>query len=267
LSLLAIDIGNTETALGLDDRGAWRRRWRLRTSPSRTSDEYAAQVAMLLELEALHVADVSAVAIASVVPNVTPVFAEVARGLFGLDPLIVGPGCRTGIRVRYRPPADLGSDRVLDAVAARSRYGAPAIVVDFGTATTVTVVDSGGALAGGAIAPGVGVAADALVESGSRLPGIDLTQATPARVVGRNTEDSMRSGVLYGYAGLVSGLVDRVEAELAAESSAPPAVVATGGLAGRMAPLIPRVDHTDPDLTLDGLRLIYELNAHDRTPV
>jgi type III pantothenate kinase len=250
---LAVDIGNTEIAMGLHDGTAWISRWRIQTDSRRTADEYRILVAALLPTDA---ADwMRAVTLSSVVPELTGVLQSVSQALFAQTPLIVNVGVRTGMEVRYDPPRALGSDRLANAVAARALFGSPVIAVDFGTATTFSVVDEAGAFAGGAIAPGVGVAAAALAESGARLRRIDLT-AAPMSVVGRTTESSMRSGILYGYAGLVDGLLTRMEAEL----SARPAVVATGGHAAALAPLVTRFDAVEPDLTLDGLRRIGELN-------
>jgi type III pantothenate kinase len=163
--------------------------------------------------------------------------------------------------VRYEPPSTLGSDRLADAVAARERYGAPVVVVDFGTATTFNVVDAAGAFVGGAIAPGLGTAADALADTSARLQRVAM-DAGPPPLIGRNTEQSMRSGVLYGYAGLVAGLLDRIDAELGAPRAH---VAATGGLAGVVAPLVRRIDAIEPDLTLDGLRHIFARHAGRRS--
>jgi type III pantothenate kinase len=180
--------------------------------------------------------------------------------LFGLEPFVVAPGVRTGIEVRYDPPGSLGSDRLVDALAARARCGAPVVVIDFGTATTFNVVDGSGTFIGGAIAPGLGVAATALAQSGARLSRIDLSPPDGMGVVGRNTAQSMRAGVLFGHAGLVDGLLDRIDRELAPSPRVPAPVIATGGMCRLMAPLVNRINAAVPDLTLDGLRLIHEMN-------
>lgn len=270
--LLAIDVGNSQITLGLGGiDGGWCARWRLASDPRRTADEYGMQVAGLLRMDGFAPADISDSVISSVVPAIAPVMTAMCERLFGGAPLVVAPGVRTGMEVRYHPPSGLGTDRLLDAVAARARHGAPVVVVDFGTATTFNVVDAGGAFVGGAIAPGVGAAAEALAEAGARLTRIDLGGAGSAPpLVGRTTEQSMRSGVLYGYAGLVEGLLARIDAELAEAwndasgsrsiARLPPPVIATGGHAGRIAPLVPRVTAVDPDLILEGLRLVHALN-------
>ena len=194
------------------------------------------------------------------VPSLTETMATVSASLFDVEPLVVGPGARTGLEVRYEPASHLGSDRILDAVAARAKLGAPVIVVDFGTATTITVVAADGALVGGAIAPGVGVAAEALARFGARLTRIDLAARRALPVVGSNTEASMRSGVLHGHAALVEGLLARMQSELMGAGYGRAPVVATGGMSGVIAPLTDAIDLSDPDLTLDGLCLIHALN-------
>jgi type III pantothenate kinase len=259
--LLAIDVGNSQIAIGLGSGGAWRARWRIRTAPRRTADEHGILLRRMFALAGCRAADVGHVVISSVVPALTPVIGATCRTLTGREPLVVGPGVRTGMAVRYDPPSALGSDRLVDAVAARARFGAPVIVIDFGTATTFNVVDDDGAFVGGAIAPGVGVAAEALARAGARLRRIDLSPPNGMPAVGRDTVHSMRSGVLYGYAGLVEGILKRIDGELDERFDAPAPVVATGGMARRVAPLVERIDAVDPDLTLDGLWLIHSLNA------
>jgi len=255
--LIALDVGNTTITAGLADDLGWRARWRLTTDAGRTADEYGALFAELLDQAGIDPAEVDGAVLSSVVPALTPIVVTLCGALFGQRALVVGPGVRTGMEVRYDPPGALGADRLVDALAARERFGAPVVVVDFGTATTFNVVDASGAFVGGAIAPGVQLAADALAESGARLPRIDLAPVADLPVVGRTTESGMRAGTLYGYAGLVEGLLGRIEAEL----GAPPAtVVATGGMAGLMAPLVPRIGSVVPDLTLDGLRHVHALN-------
>lgn len=259
--LLAIDAGNSQIALGLGDAASWHARWRLETDRRRTADEYGVIITELFELAGQPTDAVSAVVIACVVPSLTPLLNAVGRQVFGCAPLVLGPGVHTGMAVHYDPPAALGSDRLADAVAARARYGAPVVVVDFGTATTFNVVGRGGAFDGGAIAPGVGLAADALAEAGARLHRIDLVPPADMTVVGRNTDASMRSGVLFGYAGLVEGILARFDRELGVTDSSEVPVVATGGMSGIIAPLVGRITHVAPDLTLDGLREVGRLNG------
>ena len=268
---LAIDIGNSQITLGLGDDAGWLARWRLASDPHRTTDEYSVLVRGLFARDGCRPESVTAVALSSVVPALTPVIVGLCHRLFDRGPFAVEPGIRTGMPVRYNPPAALGTDRLVAAVAARAKLGAPVVVVDFGTATTFSVVDHAGSFIGGAIAPGVGLAAAALAAAGARLSRIDLAppSSEPPPLVGRNTEHSMRSGVLYGYAGLVEGLLGRIDAELAEMAAhdvgagrldGPVPVVATGGMAGLVAPLVGRITAVEPDLILNGLRMILALN-------
>jgi type III pantothenate kinase len=257
--LLAINVGNTHTQLGLADGSAWRARWRVSSATRRTVDECTVLVRGLFDAAGLTPAAVSAVVISSVVPALTPVFERLAATTFGVAALVVGPGVRTGMPVRYDPPAALGSDRLLDAVAARARFGAPVLVVDFGTATTFNVVDDSGTFVGGAIAPGVGIAAEALVNAGALLRPVDLTRDQAPPLIGRTTEDSVRSGVLYGYAGLVAGLLSRIDAVVATPGGGRGPVIATGGMAHVIAPMVPRIEQVVADLALEGLRLVHGL--------
>lgn len=260
--ILAVDVGNSETVLGLGAGGTWLARWRLATDPHRTADEVGVLVDALFALARQRRDSVSGVVVSSVVPCLTSVVTAMCRDRFSQAPLVVGPGVRTGMAVRYEPPGALGSDRLVDAVAARAQCGSPVIAVDFGTATTFNVVGPDGDFIGGAIAPGVGVAAEALARAGARLSPIDLVAAPNMPAVGRTTEHAMRSGVLYGFAGLVGGLLARIDAELACLGVREPApVVATGGRSALIAPLVPRIGVIEPDLTLDGLRLILEMNC------
>jgi type III pantothenate kinase len=259
--ILALDVGNSEIVLGLGDDTRWHARWRLATIAQRTSDEYAVLVDELFTLRGQRRDRVAGVVLSSVVPCLTPVIATTCVDLFAQAPLVVGPGLRTGMEVRYEPPSALGTDRLVDAVAARARFGAPVVAVDFGTATTFNVVASDGAFIGGAIAPGVGVAAEAMARAGARLRRIEMGSTGDLPVIGRTTDHSMRSGVIYGFAGLVEGLLARIDAELApaaAPRSVP--VVATGGMAAHIARLVTRIDALEPDLTLDGLRRIWGMN-------
>jgi len=257
--LLAINVGNTHTAVGLAKASGWCQRWRLTTDARRTADEYGVLLGGLLQLAGLGPRAVTGVAICCVVPALGPVFETLAATMFHQRPLVIGPGVRTGLAVRYDPPAALGGDRVLAAVAARARFGAPVVAVDFGTATTFNVVDASGTFIGGAIAPGVSIAAEALMQAGARLRRIDLADVADLPLIGHNTEQSVRSGVLYGYAGLVEGLLARIAAELADRGPGAIPVVATGGMASALAPLVTGIRHVVPDLGLDGLRLVFAL--------
>lgn len=257
---VAIGVGNSTTAVGVWHQDRWLARWRLASSVRRSTDEYRVLLDGLFELTELDPAATDGVAIASVVPAITPTFEALARQMFRLSPLVVGPGVRTGMAVRYDPPAALGVDRLLGAVAARQAWGAPAIVVDFGTATTFNVVAGDGSFAGGAIAPGLRTAAEALVASGARLRALNLGDTTTVPLIGRTTEESLRAGALHGFAGLVTGLLTRIGQQLAERGEPQATVIATGGMASTLAPLLP-IGHVAPSLVLDGLRQVHDLNT------
>lgn len=259
--LLVVDIGNSTIALGVDWGQGWAGRWRLASQPWRSADELALWVHGLLRLEGMDPAGIRRAVVCSVVPELTEPVQGLCRKLFGLEALVVGPGIHTGMAVDYRPPSSLGPDRLVDALAARAAFGSPVITVDFGTATTFNVVDAAGCFIGGAIAPGLGIAAQALADAGARLTRIALPAGSAATLgVGRNTEQGMRAGLLLGFGGLTRGLLARLEAELGMRGAPRPTVVATGGLVYHIAPLVPRIDHVLPDLILDGMRLIATLN-------
>jgi len=252
--LLAIDIGNSNIVFGVYRGAELVAHWRAVTDPRQTADEYSVILSALFAQHGLSFNDLDGWAICSVVPDLTHPFTLLARRCCGCDPLIVGPGIRTGMRILYEPPQSVGPDRIVDAVGARHHYGAPVIAIDFGTATTFNVVSAEGDFVGGAITAGVGISTEALVRSASRLLRIDLV--APQNVIGRNTEQAFQAGVVYGYAALVNGLVRRLQSDL----GYPTRVVATGGLAGVIAPQTTVVDTIDQGLTLEGLRLLYELN-------
>ena len=250
--LLTIDVGNTNTVLGVFDGASLLAHWRLTTRREQTADEYGILVRSLFSNSGLDPARIDAVALASVVPPLTPVLVELSRQYLGQDPLVVGPRVDTGVPILYEPPGDVGADRIVNAVAALAAYGGPVIVVDFGTATTFDVITRKGEYLGGVICPGIGVSADALFQRAARLPRVDVRR--PAGVVGRSTVGSIQSGLYFGYAAMCEGLVQRIRAEL----GEPARVVATGGLAETLAADIPSIDAVDPVLTLTGLRLIWE---------
>ncbi|MCX8007854.1 MAG: type III pantothenate kinase [Coriobacteriia bacterium] len=253
--ILCIDVGNTQTVLGLFEGDELGGHWRIATDASMTADEIRVKVAGLLELEGVSFGQIERVVLSSVVPALSEQYETMAERATGLRALVVGPGIKTGMPIRYDDPREVGADRIVNAVAAIEAYGAPVIVVDFGTATTFDVVDASGAYVGGAIAPGVETSADALFSRAARLAKVDLE--APPRVIGRNTTESVQAGLLLGEAAMVDGLVRRIRAELGATARA----VATGGLAGRMAPLCETIDAVDPDLTLRGLLILYHRNA------
>jgi type III pantothenate kinase len=257
--LLAIDIGNTNITAGVFDGERLLSSWRLSTDPRRLADEYALQLHGLLPLKGVSPDQVHHVAICSVVPPLTGVFQDAARALWGIEPLVVGTGTRTGVRVLYDSPRDVGADRVVDAAAAFHYYGAPAIVVDFGTATVIDAIGADGSYLGGAIALGLSVAAESLFVSTSQLRRVELV--TPKTAIGKSTVHSMQSGLLLGYIGLVESMVSRFKKEMDAPDAN---VVATGGLAHVMASETDVIDVVDEDLTLRGLQYIYTMNT---TPI
>ncbi len=252
--LLLSDIGNAQIALGVHDGTRWRARWRLRTVPGKTADEYLVLLRSLLAQQGVAEGQLRRGVLACVVPPLAPTFREVCREITGTSPLEVGPGVRTGIDIRTDHPSEVGADLVADALAAYRRFNSPCIVVDFGTATTFTCVVPPGALVGVAIAPGVGTAAQALAQQAAQLPQVPLTP--PRKALGKNTRQAMQSGLVFGFVGLVEGLIRRLAAELGEEAK----VIATGTHAPLIAPLTPLIQAVDPWLTLEGLRLIAELN-------
>jgi len=252
--LLCIDIGNTNITFGLYEGEELGPRWRIRTIHDKMPDEYGILLEQLFHHQGYRPDQVSGIAIASVVPPLTPVFEQVCRDYLGQAGLVVDAGVRTGIRIRYDNPREVGADRVVDAAAVRALYGVPACVVDFGTATTFDAVSAEGDYLGGAIAPGIGIAAQALFERTAKLPRVELSR--PPAAIGRNTAHSIQSGLLFGYVGLVEGMVARFKDELGPQTR----VIATGGLAETIARETAVIDVVDPWLTLHGLRVIYGLN-------
>jgi type III pantothenate kinase len=253
--ILAIDVGNTQTVIGLFEGEVLGGHWRIATEAQATADELRIKIGGLLESEALAWSRVERVIVSSVVPRLSEAYDEAARKATGTAPMSVGPGLKTGLPIRYDNPHEVGADRIVNSVAAIEAYGAPVVVVDFGTATTIDVIDADGAYLGGAIAPGVETSADALFSRAARLSKVDLED--PGTVIGRNTRQSVQAGLILGEAAMVDGLVRRTWRELGVETP----VVATGGLAERMAPLCETVTDVDSDLTLKGLMLVYRRNA------
>jgi type III pantothenate kinase len=250
---LAIDVGNTHTVLGLYEGRALRHHWRLQTDPGRTMDEYGLMIRSLFD-DAERAA-ISGIAIACVVPAMTNIMEDVCRSYLAVEPLVVGPGVKTGMPINYDNPREVGADRIVNAIAAYERTRDVTIVVDFGTATTFDFVSEKGHYMGGVIAPGLGVASDALFERAARLYRVELVK--PRQVVGRNTVHAIQSGLIYGYVALVDGLVERI----CKENKCRARVIATGGFASLLAPESETIEEIDEFLTLEGLRLVHERNA------
>jgi type III pantothenate kinase len=265
--LLAVDIGNTNTVLGLyrdlsDELAA---HWRISTHKAQTSDEYGVLFLDLFRLNGIDPREVGSIIVSSVVPPVETVFREMCGHYFHLQPIFVEPGIKTGMPILVDNPAELGADRLVNGVAAFARYGGPTVVVDFGTATTFDVVSAKGEYIGGAIAPGLGLSAEALFSRAARLSRVDIKK--PTRVIGTNTVAHLQSGLYYGYIGLVDGILERIVEELstrepasAALDPAPVKIIATGGLARMVAADSKYIATIDDMLTLEGLRLVYERN-------
>ena len=252
--LLAIDIGNTNLVIGCirDDKILFKAR--IATDRTRTSDQYGVEIKNMIEAFGVRVEDISDCIISSVVP---PVFNSVKTGVIkviGKQPMVVGPGLKTGLNIHVDVPSQVGSDRIVIAVAALAEYEAPLILMDLGTATTMDVVETGNVYVGGVIVPGVKISLEALTSRTAQLPGISLDQ--PKRVIGKNTVDCMRSGMMHGTAAMIDGLVDRMEAELGHSAT----LIATGGLAQFVAPLCKRKIILEKDLLLKGLNIIYKKN-------
>jgi type III pantothenate kinase len=254
--LLAVNVGNTNTMVGVFRGTALDRHWRVSTEPERTADELAVLFGGLLEHAGLSFSSqITGVVISSVVPTSTGALRDMVNRYFNFPPVVVEPGTKTGIPILTDNPRELGADRVVNALAAFARYGGPCIVIDFGTATTYDVVTDKGELMGGAIAPGVQTKNASLARETARLPLVELQ--TPRSVVGKNTVEAIQSALLYGSAAEADGIVDRMRKELGGSAT----VVATGGLAPLIVPHCQFVDEVDPWLTLEGLRLVFERNA------
>jgi type III pantothenate kinase len=252
--LLAIDIGNTSIAIGVYEGEQLLRTARIATDRENLPDEYAMLLLGLLRARDVDPARIAGAAISTTVPPLEATFTQVCREYFDVDPLVVGTGTRTGVRVRYDNPREVGADRILHAVAALAHYEPPLVIVDLGTALVFDAISADGDYLGGAIAPGIGIASEALFSRAAMLHRVAL--ARPDSVIGRNTVHSMQAGMFYGYAELINGMVRRFKAEIGEQST----VIATGGYAPLLAEELSCVDHLEADLNLEGLRLVYELN-------
>jgi type III pantothenate kinase len=254
--LVLVDVGNTNTVFGVYQGDELTESFRFSTDHERTADEYGALLLPLFQRRGIDPETAEAVVISSVVPPLHFTLEQMARRYFGKRPLFIEPGVRTGMPIRYDNPTEVGADRIVNAVAARELYGAPVIVVDFGTATTFDLVNAAGEYAGGIITPGIMISAEALFAHASRLYRVDVRK--PAELIGKNTAGAMQAGIYYGYIGLVDGILERLLAEMPGVKS----VVATGGLADLIAEGSKYIRQVDPMLTLVGLKLIYEKNRH-----
>jgi len=253
--LLVVDVGNTQTHFGTYRAGKLVEHWRFSTVRDSTADELGAVLRNLLELRGIGLADLEASIVSSTVPQLRPEWEAMAERYLGHEMLVVGPGIRTGMALRYDNPREIGPDRLVNAVAAYDRVHGACVVVDFGTALTFDPVSADGEYLGGIIAPGIEIAMEALTSRAAALPRIDL--APPRSLIGKTTIDGIRSGVIYGYASQVDGILRRLRAEMGPEIE----TIATGGLAGHIVPFTEEIDETDDLLTLTGLRLLHERNA------
>jgi type III pantothenate kinase len=253
--LLAADIGNTTVAIGVFDGKTLLRDWKIRTEKDKTCDEYGLDLLNLLRFSNLSAGDIDAVIISSVVPPLTPIFQTLSQYLFKVKALVVGPGLRTGMPILYENPLEVGADRVVASLAAYEKHGGPCIIVDFGTATTFDAVTARGEYLGGAIAPGIQISAEALSLRTAKLPRIEIR--VPKKAIGRTTVASMQSGLYFGYVGLVSKIIAEISKELEGGKIK---VIATGGFASQIATEVSAIDACEPNLVLEGLRMIYEKN-------
>lgn len=253
--ILVVDVGNTNIVLGIYKNRELLHHFRLGTNRQSTGDEYGVLIYNLFQMSRIDVRDIEGVIISSVVPPLMQMLEQMCETYLKKTPLVVGPGIKTGLNLRYENPREVGADRIVNAVAAVELYGGPLVVVDFGTATTFDCIDAQGNYLGGAIVPGIGIATEALYQRASKLPRIELEK--PKKVIGRNTIHAMQAGIIFGYAGQVDGIVGRIRKEM----NTSPKIVATGGLAALIASETSSIEEVNPLLTLEGLRLIYERNS------
>ncbi|GAB6259680.1 type III pantothenate kinase [Peribacillus sp. NPDC096448] len=252
--IFVLDVGNTNTVLGVYDEDILKYHWRIETSRHKTEDEYGMIIKSLLQHEGLSFDQFDGIIISSVVPPIMFALERMCKKYFGIKPLIVGPGIKTGLNIKYENPREVGADRIVNAVAGIQEYGSPLIIVDFGTATTYCYINEDKQYMGGAIAPGINISTEALYSKAAKLPRIEISR--PEGIIGKNTVSAMQAGILYGYVGQVEGIVNRIKAQ----SNLEPTVIATGGLATLIANESTVIDVVEPFLTLKGLQLIYKRN-------
>ncbi|SIS12713.1 type III pantothenate kinase [Peribacillus simplex] len=252
--IFVLDVGNTNTVLGVYDEDILKYHWRIETNRHKTEDEYGMVIKSLLQHEDLSFDQFDGIIISSVVPPIMFALERMCKKYFGIKPLIVGPGIKTGLNIKYENPREVGADRIVNAVAGIQEYGSPLIIVDFGTATTYCYINEDKQYMGGAIAPGINISTEALYSKAAKLPRIEISR--PEGIIGKNTVSAMQSGILYGYVGQVEGIVNRIKAQ----SNLEPTVIATGGLATLIANESTVIDVVEPFLTLKGLQLIYKRN-------
>ncbi len=252
--IFVLDVGNTNIVLGVYDGEKLKYHWRIGTDRTKTEDEFGMMVKQLFSYEDLHTKDIDGIIISSVVPPIMYALEQMCKKYFNITPMIIGPGIKTGLNIKYDNPKEVGADRIVNAVAAIDMYGGPLIIVDFGTATTYCYINEDKQYMGGAIAPGIGISTEALYNRASKLPRIEIVK--PNNIIGKNTVSAMQAGILYGYVGQVEGIVTRMKAQ----SVGNPKVIATGGLAPLIANESTMIDVVDPFLTLKGLQMIYTKN-------
>ncbi len=255
--LLVMDVGNTNVVIGIYKGEQLLHQWRVSTSRNKTEDEYGTLIKMLLGDEGIRIEDIGDVMISSVVPPIMYSLERMALKYFKRKPLIIGPGIKTGLNIKVDNPKEVGADRIVNAVGAITEYGAPLIIVDLGTATTFCVINEEGAYLSGAICPGINISMEALYQNTAKLPKIEFSK--PESIIGKNTVMAMQSGMYYGYIGLIDGIVSRIKQQL----QIVPKVIVTGGLAEYISQDSTTIDIVDPDLTLKGLRIIYDRNRKD----